>query len=271
MATEFTRDELGRPAATLTVLGAFPTALYLGTAGGGVLALLTRDAVQLPIGITIPASSRSMPLAGYTGSARSAAGTLSVSGAAGTLQVSLGQLRRTALAPVGDPVARQVEQAAQLFAATGTEVETILAQRLARVVDPVDASAAVAALLGRGPGLTPAGDDLLCGALAGTVLFGRPVEPMRRAVLDQLADRPRATTSLSRQLLLTAAAGRGLAELSTLGRALCATDAGVLSAACARLSAIGHSSGTALAAGVLAVAESAVQARELIRNANEGT
>lgn len=268
MGTEFSRNELDRPASPLTVLGAFPTALYLGTAGGAVLALLTRDAVQLPIGITIPASSRSIPLADYTGPARLVARTLRVSGTVGTLEVTIGQLRPTALAAVGDPVAGQVEHAAQLLAPTGPEVEKISAQWLARTVDPRSRgqalSTAVAALLGRGPGLTPAGDDLLCGALAGAVLFGRPVEPMRRAVLDQLGDRPRATTSLSRQLLLSAAAGHGLAELSTLGRALCATDAGVLSAAWARLSAIGHSSGTALATGVLAVAASAVQARHLL-------
>lgn len=260
VATEHARNELGRAAAPLTVLGAFPTALYLGTAEGGVLALLTRDAVQLPIGVTLPVPSGSMPLGGYTGSARSEAGTLSVSGVAGILRVVPGQLRPTALRPVGEPMPCQVEQALRLFAASGTEVEDVLAHRLVGAPDLADASTAVAALLGRGPGLTPAGDDLLCGALAGTVLFGRPVEPMRRAVLDQLTARPRATTSLSRQLLLSAVAGHGLAELSSLGRALCGSDAGVLSEACARLSAIGHSSGAALAAGVLAVAESAVRA-----------
>jgi hypothetical protein len=115
--------------------------------------------------------------------------------------------------------------------------------------DPVGA---VARLLGRGPGLTPAGDDLLCGALAATVLFGVPRPDLARAVVARLAGSELATTSLSRQLLLRAVAGDGLPELRLLAEAMCRPDPHPVERAWQRLLRIGHSSGAALAAGLLA-------------------
>jgi len=268
-ATEFARDELHRTAGPLTVLGAFPTALYLGTASGAVLALLAGDAVQLPIGVTVPGSSRSLPLDRYTGPARAAGGMLRVSGCVGTLDVVIRRLRPSGLIPVGIPVPGQVAEAVRMLAAT--EIDPALARRLAHAGNLQSTAEAVGALLGRGLGLTPAGDDVLCGALAGGVLFDRPIEVLRHAVLGALAARPRATTSLSRQLLLSAVAGHGLAEVSALGKAVCGTDSGILSAACARLAAIGHSSGAALAMGVLAMAGSSGNAAGSPGNAVEGT
>jgi hypothetical protein len=123
----------------------------------------------------------------------------------------------------------------------------------------------IAGLLGRGNGLTPSGDDLLCGLLAGGVLFGRDVSGLRETVLSELIGRPRATTSLSAALLRAAADGAVIAPLRGLGRALC--DRGradshsdierdreqdaAMDDQLDSVLAIGHSSGVALAAGLL--------------------
>ena len=74
------------------------------------------------------------------------------------------------------------------------------------------------------------------------------------AVRDRLS-LPLITTDLSRQLLLRALAGDGLPELQQLAAAMCA-QAGV-ERAWHRLLRIGHSSGAALAAGLLAGARHA--------------
>ena len=52
------------------VLGAFPTALYLRLAGGEVIALLTRDAVLLPLGLRLTTHSADHPLNRWTGPVR---------------------------------------------------------------------------------------------------------------------------------------------------------------------------------------------------------
>src|SRR5262249_13546495 len=59
-------------------------------------------------------------------------------------------------------------------------------------------------LLGRGPGLTPAGDDVLAGLLAGRAAYG----PDDRALADDIcALAPSRTTALSAALLRHAARG----------------------------------------------------------------
>ena len=60
-----------RPAA---VLGAFPTALYLRLMGGEVMALLTRDAVQLPLGLRLSIHSADHPLSLCAGPVRVGSG-----------------------------------------------------------------------------------------------------------------------------------------------------------------------------------------------------
>lgn len=70
-------------------------------------------------------------------------------------------------------------------------------------------------LLGLGPGFTPAGDDVLCGLLAGLWVFGRRSDRQRRRCNETLAtlsdcivrEAPRCTTSLSSTLLHSATRG----------------------------------------------------------------
>jgi hypothetical protein len=98
-------------------------------------------------------------------------------------------------------------------------------------------------LLGRGPGLTPAGDDVLAGLLAGRAAYG----PDDRALADAIcALAPSRTTALSAALLRHAARGECIPEVAAFTAAL--TGAGPVGPAAARLLAVGHTSDGARAA-----------------------
>jgi hypothetical protein len=108
--------------------------------------------------------------------------------------------------------------------------------------DPSLAAAVGARLIGRGGGLTPEGDDLLAGVAA--VVASSPWPgALREAWLGALVgdDLRSRTTALSATLLELAVAGMGPEPL----QALLAGNAGAL----ARLEALGHSTGRAIAAG----------------------
>src|SRR4029077_5434882 len=101
----------------------------------------------------------------------------------------------------------------------------------------------VARLVGRGDGLTPYADDVLCGWLALHRALGVPTPAVDDAVRRSL---PR-TTTLSATLLECALAGEVAAGVGAYLRAL-ATPAEP--AARAALERIGHSSGRGLAHGI---------------------
>jgi hypothetical protein len=153
----------------------------------------------------------------------------------------VGELARVGLAVAADPGG--AAGLTHLFRAVGER-------------DPGAAAAGARALLGRGPGLTPEGDDLVA-AVAGTLAVLGPATGLegaaRDALLAALAPLPGRTTGLS-ATLLTLAAGRRLAEpvgrLLDLGPAGRAGWPGALS----RLERLGHGSGRAYAAGVAATA-----------------
>jgi hypothetical protein len=109
-------------------------------------------------------------------------------------------------------------------------------------------AAAVADLVGRGDGLTPLGDDVLCGWLAVHRAAGVATPAVDDAVRRAL---PR-TTTLSATLLECALAGEVADVAADYLRALGTPHA---SAARAALAALGHTSGEGLAHGIdLAVA-----------------
>jgi len=108
-------------------------------------------------------------------------------------------------------------------------------------------------LLGSGEGLTPEGDDLVAGALASHLLLGRAtgrdVSYMDQLV-QPLGDLARTrTTSFSGALLRHALHGRVATPFADVLRSL--TGRGELLTAVQRLLGVGHSSGPALAAGIL--------------------
>jgi Protein of unknown function (DUF2877) len=150
------------------------------------------------------------------------------------------------LARIGLPTAGDPEGAAAL-------------ERLFEAVagrDPALAADAAGRLLGRGPGLTPEGDDLVA-AVAGTLAVLGPVTGMEpgtlAAMLGALGPGPGQTTALS-ATLLRLAAQRRLVEPA--GRLLDLGPAGEAAwpAALRRLERLGHGSGRAYAAGIAAAA-----------------
>ncbi len=114
------------------------------------------------------------------------------------------------------------------------------------------------ALLGRGEGLTPEGDDLLVGLLAGLRLLGPVLGDAGAGGLlasvapAVLSGAPARTTALSAALLRHAVAGEVAGPLADLLRAL--TGGGSIERAVEGLQRMGDSSGEANARGVLLVA-----------------
>jgi hypothetical protein len=104
------------------------------------------------------------------------------------------------------------------------------------------------ALLGAGPGLTPAGDDVVAGALAACALSGTRPPPQAVALL--LARARIATTALSAALLSCAAAGQVVPQAGAFLRSLTGTVP--VTPALDQLRAVGSTSGTALAVGLVA-------------------
>jgi hypothetical protein len=109
--------------------------------------------------------------------------------------------------------------------------------------------AAVARLIGRGPGLTPTGDDVLAGALVTLHALGAPVVvPLARSIT---ALAPGGTTTVSAGLLRHAAEGRCIPQLDDLLTAIAGAANNPLPRAAGALLAVGHTSGAGLLHGVL--------------------
>jgi hypothetical protein len=119
----------------------------------------------------------------------------------------------------------------------------------ARLARPLRRSAPVD-LVGLGPGLTPSGDDLLCGAMVALRAVGQPGAARDlHAAIDRSA--PAATTALCRAFLRAAAEGHGSEALHA---ALAALIENRISARhLEALARIGHTSGWDTLAGALLV------------------
>ena len=149
---------------------------------------------------------------------------------------------------------------AGLSAAETNGADTVVSRSLltelgAAACDQGAATAAATRLLGSGPGLTPSGDDVLAGFLAGAAAFGIDAVALREAVAV-LA--PARTTALSAALLWHAARGECIDELAGLAAVLtgqgCSQPGEALSAV-SRLVSVGHTSGAALALGLVTAAD----------------
>ena len=105
-----------------------------------------------------------------------------------------------------------------------------------------------ALLLGLGPGLTPSGDDALCGVLLALDALG--AHDTRAALATEVrAAAPSATTPLSAAFLAAAAEGQGSAALLDFIAALVAAELDALPATIAALGRVGHTSGWDALAG----------------------
>jgi hypothetical protein len=268
------------------VLGAGATAAWVDL-DGFVVAITTREVPLLPNAVALAAGSAGLPRSRVVAgsAARLAPGRVDL----GALRVTWDPAAPPAWDPTV-PVATDagpealVRRGAALLDALGVpgaaarEEPVALVRELARIGlataadpegaagltqlfhavrqrDPEPAARATRELVGRGPGLTPEGDDLLA-AVAGTLAVLGPAAGWDRpaltgflaALVDPAAER---TTALS-ATLLQLAARRQLVEpagrLLDLGPA---ADA-AWPAALARLERLGHGSGRAYATGIAA-------------------
>ena len=108
---------------------------------------------------------------------------------------------------------------------------------------------AVAALAGRGPGLTPAGDD----ALTGYLLARRAVDPVaaRREAAVVLQIARTAAGQPARSLLRAAARGEAFEPVAGMLAALLRADGTALAPAIRRLAALGATTGRATLTGLI--------------------
>jgi hypothetical protein len=111
---------------------------------------------------------------------------------------------------------------------------------------------AVDGLIGLGGGLTPSGDDFLCGAMTALHYFGhRDVAARIAAVVLPLAER--ATSLISAAYLRCASAGEASSALFDVLEALQDPDHALVEACLDTIDAIGHTSGWDCLAGAAAV------------------
>jgi len=230
------RDLLTGPPRAARVVGVHPSCVYV-VAGDELVALESADALGLPCSVRLGVDRSDAPFTGVRLGDLAAVGGGTV--VAGPLTVTVGrwwaprQPRRPLSTDDSETRAR-MDLAADVLATQACPV-------------PVDGS--VDELLGLGPGLTPAGDDVLAGLLVGLRHHDALRRPFSDGVVRLAGER---TTTLSAALLRYAATGLALPAVVGVADALAGhgTDAD-LARAVTRLVAVGHSSGTALAHGVL--------------------
>lgn len=259
------RPVLTRPARQARWLGATPAALYLGTAGEpGVVAVLSHDAVRLPCGVLLASTWAELPLSALApdrgrgpGPCLVGDGMVSWTGPHGPVVVSTRREWTPRTAGRGPVSASALAQARGALRASDNGVGAALAATLAAAFLATDDTALAVRLLGHGPGLTPAGDDVLAGFLAGAYAFGTDVSGLRA---ELAASAPEGTSALSAALLWHAARGQCIDEVADMAVAL--TGGCPAWPATMRLLAVGHSSGAALAWGLVLAAEQTLRSRD---------
>lgn len=292
------RGLLTGPSRAARVLGVHATCVYLGV-GTDVLAVETSDAVGLPCAVRLGVPSGSNPFDRVRRGAPSSVGRHGVTIGALTVQVTrwwAPRRPRSAVSPAGacwlaTILAEHPPLLPDSWWTRRPDVTPVAAVRVAPDAMPAHATEVAvdaerwAGLVGWGPGLTPAGDDILAGMLV--ALHHRPAERDRLAAAV-LPHATRRTTALGATLLREAAAGHGVPALLDLAdlladpsleptdpvtrvpldptdpvtraplgptdpvhRTACFTGEAALTRAVQRLLAVGHTSGTALAWGLL--------------------
>lgn len=218
---------------TGTVVHSGEHAVYARFAAG-VVGVVARSAVHVPAAIAT--TLLRLPPVAVGAPARIGGGTLDV----GPLSVGVDRLVATDAPPLPDPRA-----AAALLDAALPDLGVVRRQLPADALDALATGdpAAVPALVGRGDGLTPVGDDVLAGWLVTARAAQRDLAEVAAAVAVAA---PR-TTDLSATLLAHAATGAAIPPFRDLLLAL-AAGRGVAGAVEA-LVAVGHTSGAGMLLG----------------------
>lgn len=251
VASTAIRSVLSEPDTTATVLGTASHAVWL-LVDREVVVVSTRDATRLPNGVEIAAGAAAdvFRMVHHGGSVTIGSGQVVFEGL--TVDVVrwwnprpiLGRTSTTELAAATADLPSTVPdvESGPLFAALSAGM-------------PGAILTAAESLIGRGPGLTPEGDDYLAGALAATRTLGEAVgSAATAAMLDAVAG-PLAllasirTTTFSAALICHAVDGRVAAPAGALLRAL--AGRGDVALSHRDLMHVGHTSGPALAAGMV--------------------
>ncbi len=257
-------DLLRGPVRPARVLMSVPAAVYLqvpSDRGTDVVGVLTSDAARLPLGCILFRPNNGRPLVALpsgapaqVGGGHIVVGDLVVRAAAWWDPRPRLPSPRPALLPEGVRQLRTTlygegvpHSAFTLPGLPGGPGGPLAALRGAVRRADLDAALRTATrLIGLGPGLTPAGDDVMAGTMAGLVLLGHPAaDRFAAAVFSLAAGR---TTELSRALLRHAACGRVSAEYAAVLHALVGERP--LTPAIAGLLATGSTSGRAMALGL---------------------
>jgi hypothetical protein len=257
-------DLLRGPVRPARVLMTVPAAVYLHVPNervGDFVGVLTSDAARLPLGCVLFRPSNGRPLVALpvgapaeVGGGRIVVGDLAVSAAAwwnprpklpslrpALLPEGVRQLRNTLY---GEGVPHSAFTLPGLPTGPGGPLAAL--RGAVRRADLDAALRTATRLVGLGPGLTPAGDDVMAGTIAGLVLLGHPsAERFAAGVYSLAAGR---TTELSRALLRHAACGRVSAEYAAVLHGLVGERP--LGPAVAGLLATGATSGRAMALGL---------------------
>ncbi|MGX1676197.1 DUF2877 domain-containing protein [Streptomyces sp. NPDC055400] len=221
------------------------------------LAVVTRDAIRLPNALVLPFSSADRPLDLNTPWAGFGAGRVVVGPVHFEPEASWTPPRVQGASSPPDPA--RIGQVTVLLDALAQPLPPPLAPRLTDLRHALhsyrssEVRRAARALLGLGPGLTPSGDDILCGALLASRAWGGPLAPLS----DAVADASRRTPLLSAALLRHAERGECVPQAHAFLQALSGAGPPLeLEPAVRELLAVGHHSGGDLARGVLAVGQS---------------
>lgn len=248
------------------VLAAFPSALYLQVGGhADVLPVVTRHGLRLPTALVLATDLTTVGWSAQPGDVVVVGG--------GEVHLP-GVTIRAVRTWRPQPVPRAVAPSATATAARLLSTAPLPWRSPARAVTellvggpgPQILGERVGALVGAGAGLTPSGDDVLCGVLLGLRLHQRGSTDLVADLWGAVRPRLAATTSLSAALLREAADGyavepvaRLLAHLaapgSSAGRASGssagrASGEAPLAEAVRRVLAIGHTSGADLLGGL---------------------
>lgn len=242
------------------VLAAFPAAVYLLPDGSRAIAIEAADGVGLPNALRLHRPAAGLDLAAVSCDATAAVGggRIAVADHVVTVDRWVDHTYRPAGVDVGLVLGRLDHVDAALVSAE--PLAPRLEGRVAELEEAVAAGAPDAmveagrALIGLGGGLTPSGDDVLCGVLAGgrtlaaALHLGSLDESLGHVGEAVSADAAERTTALSAALLWHAARAelarpardllRGLLGRTPVGPAMTA------------LLAVGHSSGRDLAIGL---------------------
>ena len=254
----FVAPLLNGPPRPRRVLGAFATCLYVELgAHERVIAVHTPDAVHLPIGLRLSGPVRLHDLVGPGDLVTVGGGRVQLPGAD---VVAVRRSRPGRVGPGAGSAVRARRSLAAVVPGAGLRpdpdgLDAVATSLCAAAVTGRPVQPGVDRLVGAGRGLTPSGDDLLCGILLTLRAFDGPTAGALKAVQRAVLSRLHRTTSISAALISAAAQGWAAPDvvrlLALLGGRLPPRPA-ELCAVWHRVQCIGHTSGADLLAGVTA-------------------